>query len=122
MQGMEETDAGRANSPGQSPLEAAADRAALAAILEAHGRHAEARATLGQALATFEQVLGSDHYLVGVTLERLAGAVATSGAHDEAAALYARALTIYERILGRSHPRTAACRANRDKALAVPHP
>lgn len=111
-----------ARSPGQSPLEAATDRAAHAAIFEARGRHAEAREALGQALAMFTDVLGADHYEVGVTLERLAGVVAAVGAQDEAGALYARALPIYERTLGRFHPRTAACRANRDKALAVPHP
>ncbi len=53
-------------------LEAAADRGALAAILEARGRDREARAVLVEVLATLERVLGPEHYdLVGV-LDRLA--------------------------------------------------
>src|SRR3954452_9871313 len=39
-------------------LEAAADRAALAAILEARGRDRQARAVLLEVLATLESVLG----------------------------------------------------------------
>ena len=107
---------------GQSPLEVATDRAAHAAIFEARGRHAEAREALGQALVTFTEVLGPDHFEVAVTLDRLAGVVVAAGDREEAGALYARALPIFERTLGRFHPRTVVCRENRDKALSAPHP
>src|SRR4051794_20886947 len=43
-------------------LEAAADRGALAAILEARGRDREARVVLDDVLATLERVLGAEHY------------------------------------------------------------
>ena len=50
---------------GSDELEAAADRAALAAILESRGRSREARETLLDVLSTLEAVLGPDHYEVG---------------------------------------------------------
>jgi hypothetical protein len=45
----------------QALLEAAADRIALAAMLDASGRHREAAETLRHALLVYERVLGVDH-------------------------------------------------------------
>jgi tetratricopeptide (TPR) repeat protein len=87
----------------QALLEAAADRVALAAILDAGGRHQEAAATLRQALLVYERVLGPDHYEVAGVLENLAGVVACAGEGEQAAALKARALRIRRRVLGHTH-------------------
>jgi Tetratricopeptide repeat len=102
--------------PGSAALEAAVDRAALAAILDQRGRPHEAEEALGQALPMIERALGAEHYGVGVALEALATMRVRAGSDSEAAALFSRAATIFERTLGVMHPRTVACRANHDKA------
>jgi|SRR5688572_28249938 hypothetical protein len=89
-------------------LEIAADRTALAAILDAQGRHGEARDTLRDVLRMVERVLGHDHYAVAVTLERLAGSARSTGEPAQAAALYARALAIKRRVLGAGDPGVVA--------------
>jgi Flp pilus assembly protein TadD len=97
-------------------LEAAADRAALAAILESRGRNHEARETLCNVLSTLEAVLGPGHYEVGLTLSELGDLHASAGHFGEAEVALTRALTIFERVLGTSHPTAAACRSRRDEA------
>jgi tetratricopeptide (TPR) repeat protein len=90
----------------QALLEAAADRVALAAILDAGGRHYEAAATLRHALSVYERVLGADHYEVAGVLENLAGVADRVGEPEQAAALRARALRIRRRVLGHTHRRS----------------
>lgn len=97
-------------------LEAAADRAALAAILEARGRNREAREALRDALATLEAVLGPDHYEVGLTLSELGDLHMSARRFRDADIALTRATTIFERILGTAHPTAAACRARRTEA------
>jgi hypothetical protein len=96
--------------PDPDLLEIAADRAALAAILEAQGRHGEARDTLREVLTVVERVLGPDHYQVAVTLERLAGIARSTGDPAQAAPLYTRALAIKRRVLGAGDPGVVATR------------
>ena len=105
-------------SSGNSALEAAVDRAALAAMLDARGRRHEAQETLGRVVPLLEDILGTGHYEVGLALESLATMSANAGRDAEAAALFNRAAVIFERTLGTAHPRTVACRANHDKASA----
>jgi Tfp pilus assembly protein PilF len=90
----------------QALLEAAADRVALAAILDASGRHREAAAALRRALSVYEGVLGPDHYGVAGVLENLAGVAERAGEPEQAAALRARALRITRRVLGHTHRRS----------------
>jgi hypothetical protein len=90
----------------QTLLEAAADRVALAAILDASGRHHEAAATLGQALSVYERVLGADHYELAGVLENLAGVAERAGEPEQAAALRARAQRIRRTVLGHTHQRS----------------
>jgi tetratricopeptide (TPR) repeat protein len=93
------------NSTGpQALLEVAADRVALAAILDASGRHQEAAATLRHALSVYERVLGADHYEVAGVLQNLAGVVERAGEPEQAAALRARALRIRRTVLGHTRP------------------
>src|SRR3954452_533231 len=84
-------------------LEAAADREALAAILEARGRDRQARAVLLEVLATLERVLGAEHYDVVGVLEWLASIAARCGDRADADALLVRALTIRRSVLGDEH-------------------
>ena len=87
-------------------LEAAADRVAMAAILDAGGRHQEAAAMLRRALAAYERVLGPDHYEVAGVLEDLAEVVERVGEAEQAAALRARAQRIRRTVLGHTHRRS----------------
>jgi hypothetical protein len=90
----------------QALLEAAADRVALAAILDASGRHREAAETLRRALSVYERVLGADHYEVAGVLQNLAGLAERAGDPEQAAALHARAHQIRRRVLGHTHRRS----------------
>jgi tetratricopeptide repeat protein len=95
-------------------LEAAADRGALAAILEARGRDREAWAVLVEVLGTLERVLGPEHYDVVGVLDRLASIADRRGDRAGAAELLTRSLTIKGRVLGTEHAevqRTAAALA-----------
>jgi hypothetical protein len=95
-------------------LEAAADRGALAAILEARGRDREAWAALTEVLAILERVLGAEHYDVAPVLDRLASIADRRGDRAGAAELLTRSLTIRRRVLGAEHAevqRTAAALA-----------
>jgi len=95
-------------------LEAAADRGALAAILEARGRDREAWEVLVEVLATLERVLGPDHYDVAGILDRLASIAERRGDRAAGAELLTRLLTIRRRVLGAEHAevrRTAAALA-----------
>jgi hypothetical protein len=93
-----------ATSP-QALLEVAADRVALAAILDASGRHREAEA-LRHALSVYERVLGANHYEVAGVLQDLAGVSERAGKPEQAAALRARALGIRRRVLGHTRRRS----------------
>ena len=94
-------------SPGrpQAQLEGAADRVALAAILDASGRYEEAAAALGDALAVYERVLGPQHYEVAGVLLELAGVAEHAGEVERAEALRARARQIRRRVVGHTHRR-----------------
>ena len=88
---------------GPDYLEVAADRIALAAILDARGRHHEAELTLRDVVSVLESVLGRDHYQVAVALDKLAAVLQRSGDHAQAVALYERSVAIRRRILGADH-------------------
>lgn len=95
-------------------LEGAADRGALAAILEARGRDREAWGVLVEVLATLERILGPDHYDVVGVLDRLASIADRGGDRAGAAELLTRSLMIRRRVLGAEHAevqRTAAALA-----------
>ena len=93
-------------SSSQALLEAAADRVAMAAILDASGRHRQAAETLRHALSVYERVLGADHYEVAGVLDQLAGAAERAGEREQAAAAGARALRIRRTVLGHTHRRS----------------
>ena len=84
-------------------LSVAADRSALAAILDAQGRHGEAMAPLHEALAMVEAELGPDHYELAALLITIAGVAARAGESRQGADAYSRALRIQRRVLGADH-------------------
>jgi tetratricopeptide (TPR) repeat protein len=88
----------------------AADRAALAPILDALGHHDEAEALLRQALATFERE--HDDYEIAMTLGNLAAIAQQRGDVREAEAMHRRALETKERTLGPEHPELATTLSN----------
>jgi hypothetical protein len=90
----------------QAQLEGAADRVALAAILDASGRYQDAAAALGDALAAYERVLGPQHYEVAGVLVALAGVADHAGETEWAAALRERAQQIRRRVVGHTHRRS----------------
>ena len=90
----------------QAQLEGAADRVALAAILDASGRYEDAAAALGDALAAYEHVLGPQHYEVASVLLDLAGVAEHAGQGERAAALRERAQQIRRRVVGHTHRRS----------------
>ena len=88
----------------------AADRAALAPILDGLGRHDEAEALLRAALATFERE--QDEYEVAMTLGNLAAILQWRGDFQAAELMHRRALEIKERTLGPEHPELATTLSN----------
>ena len=90
----------------------AADKAALAAILDGAGKHEEAERLLREALALFEQLFGEAHYEVAVNLNNLAAIHHRRGDEPRARELYERALAIKEKLLGAAHPDLAPTLAN----------
>src|SRR3954471_16480613 len=90
----------------QAQLEGAADRVALAAILDASGRYEEAAAALRDALAVYECVLGPQHYEVAGVLLDLAGVAEHAGEIERAEVLRARAQQIRRRVVGHTHQRS----------------
>ena len=85
----------------------AADRAALASILDALGRHDEAETLLLEVLATFERIHGPDDYEVAINLNNLAVIYQRRGELGPAEEMYRRALQIKETELGAGHPELA---------------
>jgi len=92
----------------------AADKTALAALLDAQGgrKRIEAEALYRQGIDVFRRKLGKAHFEVGFNLGQLAAMCQASGRLDEAAGLYAQALRIQRRALGRRHPVLARTLAN----------
>ena len=88
---------------GPDPLGLAADRSALAAILDAQGRHREALAPLQEAVVVVETLLGRDHYEVALLLRTLGEIAERAGDPEQAAEHYRRALGIQRRVLGDGH-------------------
>ncbi len=100
----------RACALGADHVDVAADRAALAAIVDGLGRADEAAALLRDALLVFER--GREQHEVGVTLANLAAIAHKRGDHAEAERLHRRALAIKEATLGADHPELAITLAN----------
>jgi tetratricopeptide (TPR) repeat protein len=88
----------------------AADRAALAPILDALGSHEEAEALLRRALATFERE--HDDYEVAMTIGNLAAILQRRGDLEEAEEMHRSSLALKERTMGGDHPELATTLSN----------
>jgi tetratricopeptide (TPR) repeat protein len=88
----------------------AADRAALAAILDGQGETGEAEALLREALETFSRL--GRRYEVAVNASNLAALRFRLGDEIEAQTLWERALGIKRELFGERHPELAATLVN----------
>jgi tetratricopeptide (TPR) repeat protein len=79
----------------------------LATVLLVQGRSWEAGPLYRRALETLEDVLGSEHPQVALTLGNQAELLQRQGRYLEAEPLYRRALTVSEAALGPQHPQVA---------------
>jgi tetratricopeptide (TPR) repeat protein len=102
---------------GHDHVIAAADRGALAAVLDAGGSHHEAAAALRDVLAVFERELGERHYEVAAACHSLAAALVGCGETSAAIPLYARSAGIKRALLGRGDPDLAITLAGWGSAL-----
>jgi tetratricopeptide (TPR) repeat protein len=89
------------------PFLIAADRVALAAILDGLTRYPEAERLYVEAVAVFERTPGEHEVEQGVALNDLGAQYAGRGWLDEAEALLTRAVDLKRRALGSRHPDTA---------------
>lgn len=106
-------------TPGPDPLGVAADRSALAAILDAQGRHREALVPMAEALSLVEALLGHDHHEVALLLRTLGEIAERAGDHERAAACFGRALRIQRRLLGAGHPDVADTSTRFQRAVRI---
>jgi tetratricopeptide (TPR) repeat protein len=105
--------------PRPDPLGIAADRSALAAILDAQGRHREALVPMREALVLAETLLGRDHYEVALLLRTLGDIAERAGDPGQAAVHYRRALRIQRRLLGVGHPDVAETLTHLRRAVRI---
>jgi tetratricopeptide (TPR) repeat protein len=90
----------------------ARDVAALAAIVQARGRHAEAAALYRSALSTLTWKLGPRHFEVVFTLGQMAALEQARGHPTASRRLYRQSLPHLRRVLGTDHPMVARVAAN----------
>jgi tetratricopeptide (TPR) repeat protein len=89
------------------PLLIAADKVALAAILDGLTRYAEAERLYLEAAAIFERTPGGHDVELGVALNDLGAQYARRGWLEQAQELLTRAVDLKRRALGPRHPDTA---------------
>ena len=86
------------------PIAIAADREALAAILDGQNRYEESKRLHRQALQTYRRELGRSHPEIAVALNNLAAVFQATGAGKTAEKYYRAALRMKRRELGPKHP------------------
>jgi tetratricopeptide (TPR) repeat protein len=94
----------RARILGADHPDVAADRAALAALLDGQGKDAEAEALYLAAIRVLERTPGPPRVELAVSLNNLAAIHQRHGRLDRAEGLYRRALALKERQLAPDHP------------------
>jgi tetratricopeptide (TPR) repeat protein len=82
----------------------AADRAALAALLDGQGKYEEAEALYVAAIPALERMPGPPPIELAVSLNNLAALDQARGRLERAEPLYRRALALKERLLAPDHP------------------
>ncbi len=102
----------RVRSLGPGHPAVAADLAALAALLDAQDKFAEAERLYRRALQIFRRSYGPEHYELCVTYNNLGALAHRRGRWRTAERLYMRALAMKERLLGKDHPDVAMTLSN----------
>ena len=82
----------------------AADRVALAAILDGLGKFDESRKLYRQSLVAYRRAYGKSHREIALVLNNLAALYHKTGQYVRAETHYRAALTMKRRELGKSHP------------------
>jgi tetratricopeptide (TPR) repeat protein len=94
----------RARVAGTNSIAIAADRAALAAILDGRSRFEESQKLYRQALKTYRRVYGKSHREIALILNNLAAVYLATGRPTLAEAHCKAALTMKRQELGETHP------------------
>jgi serine/threonine-protein kinase len=92
-----------------APVGAVHGLGALAELLSARGRHAEAEALLREAFDLDQRIFGSTGPRIAGSHEGLADELARQGRFDEAIALQRRALVLWREAVGDRHAAVASC-------------
>ena len=90
----------------------------LGALYTQRGNSERAEELLSEPRTSSRKRSGHWHPDVAVTLNNLALVHKRRGNFDRARAIYQNALGIFEAALGPDHPKTLACRRNRDRCAA----
>jgi tetratricopeptide (TPR) repeat protein len=96
----------------------AADRVALAAILDGRGKFAESERIYLQALKIYRRAFGASHREIAVVLNNLGAVYSRTGRLQHAEKMYRTALEMKIAALGRRHPDVAVTLSNLGALLA----
>jgi tetratricopeptide (TPR) repeat protein len=97
----------RARAAGASSIAVAADRAALAAILDGLRKFNESQKLYRKALKTYRRVYGKSHREIAFILNNLAAVYQATGQPSRAESHYRAALAMKRQKLGKAHPDVA---------------
>jgi tetratricopeptide (TPR) repeat protein len=103
----------------KNPLSIAADRVALAAILDGLGKFAESQALYLSALRTYRRAYGESHREIALVLNNLAAVYQKTGRTGPAEKMYRTALAMKIETLGKAHPDVAVTMNNLAMLLAA---
>jgi tetratricopeptide (TPR) repeat protein len=96
----------------KNPLSIAADRVALAAILDGLGKFAESQALYLSALRTYRRAYGESHREIALVLNNLAAVYQKIGRIRQAEKMYRAGLEMKTKALGKAHPDVAVTMNN----------
>jgi tetratricopeptide (TPR) repeat protein len=97
----------RARAAGASSIAVAADRAALAAILDGLRKFNESQKLYRKALKTYRRVYGKSHREIALILNNLAAVYQAAGQPSRAETHYRASLAMKRQKLGKAHPDVA---------------
>lgn len=103
----------------KNPLSIAADRVALAAILDGLGKFVESQALYSSALRVYRRAHGESHREVALVLNNLAAVYQKSRRTERAEKMYRAALAMKTETLGKAHPDVAVTMNNLAMLLAT---
>ena len=103
----------------KNPVSVAADRVALAAILDGLGKFEESQALYSSALRIYRCAYGESHREIALVLNNLAAVYQKIGRTERAERMYRLALAMKTETLGKAHPDVAVTMNNLGMLLAA---